>query len=67
MKLTKKQKKDILELFKMVDVKKLEIDIEDETKTKWFRFGSYNGMQIATEIIKAIDEEYTKKPKVDTN
>lgn len=62
-KLTKQQKDDILELFKMVDVKKLEIDIEDDTKTKWFRFGSFNGMQIAAEIIKAIDEKDTKSRK----
>lgn len=67
MKLTKKQKADILELFKMVDVKKLEIDIEDEQKVKWFRFGSHNGMQIAAEIIKAIDEESTTKRKVSSN
>lgn len=48
-------------MFKSVDVKRLEIDIDDEQKVKWFRFGSFNGMQIATEIIKAIDEEPIKK------
>lgn len=67
MKLTKKQKTGIIDLFKMVDVKQLEIDLEDEGKMKWFRFGSYNGMQIATEIIKAIDEEPAKKREVNTN
>lgn len=61
MKLTKKQKNEIIEMFKSVDVKRLEIDIDDEQKVKWFRFGSFNGMQIATEIIKAIDEEPIKK------
>lgn len=59
--LTKKQKTDILNMFKAVDVKQLEVDLEDESKVKWFRFGSHNGMQIASEIIKAIDEESTKK------
>lgn len=67
MKLTKKQKTEIINLFKMVDVKQLEIDLEDEGKVKWFRFGSYNGMQIATEIIKAIDEEPTKKRQTVSN
>lgn len=61
-KLTKQQKKEILKLFETVDIKKLEIDVEDDTKIKWFRFGSFNGMQIASEIIKAINEEDTKRP-----
>jgi len=55
--LTKEQKKELLGLFKKVDVKKLDIDVDDESKQKWFRFGSYNGMQIASEIIKMIPEE----------
>jgi hypothetical protein len=66
MQLTKKQKEEILDLFKMVDVTNLDIDINDELKQKWFRFGSYNGMQIASEIIKLIPdrkirEEVTKQ------
>lgn len=61
-KLTKQQKKEIIKLFETVDVKKLEVDVEDDTKVKWFRFGSFNGMQIASEIIKAINEEDTKRP-----
>lgn len=63
MHLTKTQKKELLDLFKMVDVKKLEIDGFDEKKQKWFRFGSYNGMQIASEIIKAIPEKTNAKAK----
>lgn len=56
MQLTKEQKTQIIELFKGVDVKKLDIELEDEKKQKWFRFGSYTGMQIASEIIKDIPE-----------
>lgn len=56
MQLTKNQKKELVEILGSIDVKQLEIDIPDESSVKWFRFGSYNGLQIATEIIKAIDE-----------
>jgi hypothetical protein len=61
MQLTKKQKDEIIELFKLVDVKKLDIEVECESNQKWFRFGSYNGMQIASEIIKAIPERKNAK------
>ena len=67
MKLTKKQKDGIIEMFSKVDVKRLEIDLEDDQKVKWFRFGSFNGMQIATEIIKAIDEEVSPRTKSNNN
>lgn len=56
MPLTKAQKKEILDIFKAVDVKKLDIEHDDIRLVKWFRFGSYNGMQIASEIIKAMPE-----------
>lgn len=58
--LTKAQKKLILEAFAMIDVKKLEIDLPDERSVKWFRFGSYNGLQMATEIIRQLPEKTTK-------
>lgn len=61
MQLSKKQKNDIIELFKAVDVKRLDIELEDPDKIKWFRFGSYNGMQIATEIVRAIQEKPSAK------
>ena len=54
MKLTATQKKELIELFKSVDVKKLDVEIGDSASVKWFRFGSYNGLQIAIEIINAI-------------
>lgn len=58
--LTARDKKLILEAFKLVDVKDLEIDHPDPKLVKWFRFGSYNGMQIATEIIKSLPEKKVK-------
>lgn len=61
MQLTKTQKKELLEIFKSVDVKKLEIEGFDEKNRKWFRFGSYNGLAIASEIIKAIPEKTNAK------
>lgn len=63
--LTKKDKDDILKLFKMVDVKDMTIDYDNPDSVKWFRFGSYNGMQIASEIIKQMPErKQRKKPTV---
>lgn len=58
--LTKAQKKEIIDAFKMVDVKEMSIDGVDEQKQKWFRFGSYNGIAIASEIIKAMGEKNVK-------
>jgi hypothetical protein len=59
--ITKKDKENILEAFKMVDVKKMDIDHTDQKLVKWFRFGSYNGMMIASEIIKKLPEGRKKK------
>lgn len=67
MPLNKAQKKEILDLFKQVDVKKLEIDGVDEAKTKWFRFGSHNGMAIASEIIKAIPEREVRAKTINVS
>jgi hypothetical protein len=61
--ITKEDKELILMLFKQVDVKKMDIDHPDENLVKWFRFGSYNGMQVACEIIKNIPEEKSIKKK----
>lgn len=60
--LTKKQDKEtILEALKNVDVKKLELDHPDEKAVKWFRFGSFIGIDIATQIISSLPER--KLPK----
>jgi len=63
--ITKKDKEAILEAFKMVDVKKMDIDHPDEKLVKWFRFGSYNGMAIASEIIKQLPEGRKVKKTID--
>jgi alpha-galactosidase/6-phospho-beta-glucosidase family protein len=67
MQLTKAQKAELLEMFAAVDVKKLQIDIDNENHTKWFRFGSYNGLQIATEIVKMIKEKPRATAKKNTD
>jgi hypothetical protein len=54
--ITKEDKELILNIFKQVDVKKMEIEHEEPRIVKWFRFGSYNGMQVASEIIKNLPE-----------
>lgn len=59
--ITKKDKENILEALRMVDVKQMEIDHPDQRLVKWFRFGSYSGLLIATEIIKKLPEG-RKKP-----
>lgn len=65
MALTKKQKEEIISAFKMVDVKKLDIENRDPRLVKWYRFGSFNGMSIASEIIKNWPEKASKKIKID--
>ena len=61
--ITKKDKENILAAFKTVDVKQMEIEHLDEDIVKWFRFGSYNGMMIASEIIKRLPEKKPPKRK----
>lgn len=58
--LTQKDKEIIIKALQTVDVKQMSIDNPDPMKTKWFRFGSYNGLLLAQEIIKALP---TGKPK----
>lgn len=62
--LTKADKKMLLQAFKMIDVKKLEIDLDDPKLVKWFRFGSYNGLMMASEIIKQLPEKKTPAKKI---
>lgn len=59
--ITKKDKENIITALQTVDVKKLHLDHKDERIVKWFRFGGYNGLLLAQEIIKALPE--AKKPK----
>ena len=62
--LTNKDKDIILEAFKMVDVKKLEVDHPDQKLVKWFRFGSFIGLDVASQIVKNLPVQKPKK-KVD--
>lgn len=41
----------------MVDVKKMSIEHSNPAVVKWFRFGNYNAMKIASEIIKQLPEK----------
>jgi hypothetical protein len=65
--LSKKDKRDLIEIFKAVDVKKLEIDHPEERIVKWTRFGAFQGLAIACEIIKALPEKPSAKTKVDVS
>lgn len=62
--ITKKDKERIIAAFDTVDVKQMNIDHPNERLVKWFRFGSYNGLLIAKEIIKQLPEKTTKKTKI---
>lgn len=55
--LTKEDKETLINALKMVDVTKMEIEHENPKIVKWFRFGSFNGLRIAAEIIKQMPEE----------
>ena len=55
--LTKADKKAILKALTMVDVKKMSIEHPNPAVVKWFRFGNYNAMKIASEIIKQLPEK----------
>lgn len=59
--LTKKDKDLIIKAFKSVDVKKMSIEHDDQDKLKWYRFGNYNAMQLAIEIIKNLPEHKSRK------
>ncbi len=65
--LTKTDKKALLDALKMIDVKKLEIDLADPKLVKWFRFGSYNGLRMAEHIIENMPEKKTRAKKIDVS
>lgn len=60
--ITQKDVDAILDALAQVDVNKMEIDHPDPQVVKWFRFGSFSGMQIAAEIVKQMKRE-KKTPK----
>jgi len=61
--ITKKDKKELLDILKKIDLKQMTIDHPDPRAKKWFRFGNYNALQIVAEIIKQLPER--KKAKKD--
>jgi hypothetical protein len=61
--LTKKDKDAILDAFLKINIKDLDIDHPDQRIVKWFRFGSYNTIQIVSEIIRQMPEEKPAKTR----
>lgn len=59
--ITEKDKENIIATLRSVDVKKMQIDHPNERMKKWFRFGSYNGLLLAQEIIKQLPTDRQKK------
>lgn len=62
--LTQKDKDNIVKALQSVDVKKMNLDHPNERLVKWFRFGSYNGLLIAQEIVKALPTGKKKVTKI---
>ncbi len=65
--LTRRDKQMIIKAFKNIDVKKLELDHPDPRLVKWFRFGSFVGLDVATKIIESLPEQKPKKIEVKTS
>lgn len=58
----KNTQKQLIDALKSVDVKELYAS-EEEAKRKWFRFGAYDALRMACEVIQAwptIDNEKEK-------
>lgn len=62
--ITEKDKTDLINIIKSIDVKKMDVDHPDERIVKWFRFGTYNAFQIVCDIILAMPDN-KKKPAKD--
>lgn len=62
--ITQKDKENIIKALQTVDVKKMNLDHPNERLVKWFRFGSYNGLLIAQEIIKQLPTGNKKVTKI---
>jgi hypothetical protein len=54
--ITEKDKTELIEIIKKVDVKTMSIEHENSRIQKWFRFGNFNALQIVCEIIKQLPE-----------
>lgn len=63
--LTSKDKTDLINIIKKIDVKDMTIEHESGSVEKWFRFGNYNALKIVTEIIKQLPEPKKRVKKID--
>lgn len=61
--LTKEDKTALINALKTIDVKRLEIDHQDPKIVKWFRFGGYSGLEIASEVVRLMPEKEPRKKK----
>lgn len=55
-------KKQLIEAFKNIDVKDMYAS-EDENKRKWFRFGAFDALRIACELVIAMPTTEEKEKK----
>jgi hypothetical protein len=63
--ITEKDKTQLLDILKQIDVKDMTIEHDNPLLVKWFRFGNYNALKIVSELIKAIPTKKIKdKPLV---
>lgn len=62
--ITAKDKQNLIAALDTIDVKQMEIDNADPRIIKWFRFGSYNGLAIAKEVIRQLPEKKRQKKEL---
>lgn len=55
--ISKKDKTDLINIIKKIDVKQMDIEHANPLIVKWFRFGNFNALRIVTEVIKALPEK----------
>lgn len=59
----KKNKKIVLDLLKSIDIQEWAAT-EDKKKQKWFRFGAYDALRTASQLIQDLPEPAKKKIEV---
>lgn len=57
--LTTEEKTALINAIKDIDVKKITCEHENTNIQKWYRFGTYLGLRMACDIIKALPEPVT--------
>lgn len=61
--LTRRDKKELIEILKQIDVKKMDLSHAEANNVKWFRFGTYHALNIVTDIISQLPEQKPTKKK----